>query len=150
MHPTDRNFLKLQIENNLFVTGETCYYEFLVTGQAFDKLNYRYFWDVEFSQQTNCDIFISYGRSLSTADSTETVDIESQNRYQAEAESKRVYLTFTGLDGEDAPSFSVSVKLRSFLVNSSETDATEDDEDETSEDDDTVSESGAEISTTLE
>ena len=47
MHPKDRNFLKLNIENDLYVSGETCYYEFVVPDAALDRGAYRYFWDLE-------------------------------------------------------------------------------------------------------
>ena len=47
MHPRDRNFLKLSIENDLYVSGETCYYEFIVPDDALDRGAYRYFWDLE-------------------------------------------------------------------------------------------------------
>ena len=81
MHPEDRNYLKLNIENDLYISGETCYYEFLVPDQALDKANYRYFWDVEISVQNNCDIFVSSGRSLETADNTQTVDYITGYRF---------------------------------------------------------------------
>ena len=119
MHPIDRNYLKLKIENDLYVSGETCYYEFLVSDKDLNKLEYRYFWDVEIFQQTNVDIFVSNGRNLETANNTKTVDDKTGYRFQYEAESNRVYLAFTGLNGEDgkSPAYGATVTLRSFLLN---------------------------------
>lgn len=120
MHPTDRNFLKLNISNALYVAGETCYYEIIVPNAALDRLNYRYFWDVEIKEQTNCNIYISDGRSLDTASGTKEVDIATGYRFQYEAEARNVYLAFSATedqsgDGKD-PAFEAYVYLRSFLV----------------------------------
>ena len=118
MHPTNRNYLKLQIQNDLYITGETCYYEFLVPDQDLDKINYRYFWDVEIFEQTGVDIFVSSGRDLDTADDTEEVDSDTGYRFQYEAESNRVYLAFTA-QNDESPTYGATVTLRSFKYNSS-------------------------------
>ena len=124
MHPKNRNFLKLQIENDLYLDGETCYFEVQVSDADLDKAAYRYFWDIEIIKQTNVDIYASNGRSIDTANNTKTADDITGYRFQYEAESNRVYLAFTAnvTNSDDSnPAFGAKITLRSFLVNPTDT-----------------------------
>ena len=81
MHPIKRNFLKLEIHNDLYVDGETCYYEFLVPDVDLNRTHYRYFWDIEIIEKENADIWISNGASLVTGNNTVTVDVTTGYRH---------------------------------------------------------------------
>jgi len=74
MHPTKRNFLKLKIENDFYVNGNTCYFEVQVPDAYLDREAYRYFWDIEIIEQTNVEIYVSNGRSIDSANNTKTAD----------------------------------------------------------------------------
>ena len=74
MHPTKRNFLKLQIENDLYVDGKTCYFEVQVPDADLNREAYRYFWDIEIIEQKNVEIYISNGRSIDSANNTKTAN----------------------------------------------------------------------------
>ena len=129
MNPTKRNFLKLQIENDLYTTGESCYYEFYVPDADLNRTHYLYFWDIEIVEKENVDIYISNGAELATGNSTVTVSSSTGYRHQYVAERNRVYMSFTGnvaAGSTKDPAFAAQVTLRSFLIGGSSTGTTTD------------------------
>ena len=53
MNPVNRNNLKIEISNRLFIDTETCYYIFSVATKDLDQEDFRYFWDIEIYDLTN-------------------------------------------------------------------------------------------------
>jgi hypothetical protein len=81
MHPVDRNNLKIEISNRLFVDTETCYYIFSVPSSSLDEINFRYFWDIEIYELTNVVIQINNGTALETANDPITVAFSTGYRF---------------------------------------------------------------------
>ena len=50
MHPTDKNNIRIELQNQYFVDEETCYYQFFVPDEYLDRENMRYFWDIIFDE----------------------------------------------------------------------------------------------------
>ena len=87
MHPENRNNLKIEISNDLYVDTETCYYVFSVPASSLDEENMRYFFDIEMYEMTNVVISINNGTSLETANDPITVSFLTGTRFQFTAEN---------------------------------------------------------------
>ena len=53
MHPETRSNIRLEIANYLYISGETCYYEFFVADESLDLEYFAYYWDIEFTTRDN-------------------------------------------------------------------------------------------------
>ena len=81
MNPIKRNNIAVEIQNDLFVNGETCYYVFSMPISDLDQENMRYFWDVEIIEMTNVVIALNNGTSLQTANDPITVSFSTGYRF---------------------------------------------------------------------
>lgn len=125
MHPENRNNLKIEISNALYVDQETCYYVFSVPTSSLDEENMRYFFDIELYEMSNVVISINNGTSLETANDPIEVGFLTGTRFQFTAENNMIFMAFTAdvasTSSVDA-AFGFTIKLRSFELNPSSTD----------------------------